>query len=80
MCKLHKSIYGLEQTSRSWNGHFDQAIKTFDFDLNEDESYVYKKTQESIVVFFVLYVNGILLIGNDVWLLSLAKIWLSTQF
>ena len=34
MCKFHN---GLKQASHSWNRHFDQAIKTFDFDQNEDE-------------------------------------------
>ena len=33
-----------------------------------------------MVVFMILYVDDILLIGNDVGLLSLVKIWLSTQF
>ena len=29
--KLHKTIYGLKQTSRSWNKRFDQVIKSFGF-------------------------------------------------
>ena len=33
-----------------------------------------------MVVFMILYVDNILLIGNDVRLLSLVKIGLSTQF
>ena len=74
VCKLHKSIYGLKQASRSWNKRFDQAIKTFDFDQNEDEPCVHKKVQGSMVVFMVLYVDDILLIGNDVRLLSSVKI------
>ena len=35
---------------------------------------MYKKVQESMVVFLDLYVDDILLIGNDVRLLSLVKI------
>ena len=80
VCKLHESIYGLKQVSRSWNRHFDQAIKTLDFNQNEDEPCLYKKTLESMVVFLVLYVDDILLIGNDVGLFSSSKIWLSTYF
>ena len=42
-CKLHRSVYGLKQTSRSWNIRFDNAIKSYGFDQNVDEPCVYKK-------------------------------------
>ena len=29
--KLQRSIYGLVQASRSWNIHFDEVIKAYDF-------------------------------------------------
>ena len=51
VCKLHKSIYGFKQASRSWNKHFDQVVKSFGFDQNEEETCVYKKMQGGIVVF-----------------------------
>ena len=41
----------------------------FDFIKNEDDPCVYKKVSESIVFFLVLYVDDILLIGNNVSLL-----------
>ena len=50
LCKLHKSIYGLKQASRSWNIRFDEIIKMFGFIKNEDEPCVYKKISGSIVV------------------------------
>ena len=55
-------------------------MKTLDFDQNEDEPCVYKKTQRSMMVFLVLYVDDILLIRNALKLLSSTKIWISTQF
>ncbi|KAA0065369.1 gag/pol protein [Cucumis melo var. makuwa] len=78
--KLQKSIYGLKQASRSWNIRFDTAIKSYDFEQNVDEPCVYKKVVNSIVVFLELYVDDILLIGNDVGYLTDIKKWLATQF
>ena len=77
VCKLKRSIYGLKQASRSWNTHFDQAIKSYGFDQSPDESCVYKKCDGKTLMFLVLYVDDILLIGNDMGVLSLVKVWLS---
>ena len=76
VCKLLRSIYGLKEASRSWNLRFDETIKTFSFEQNVDEPCVYKYTKETKVVFLVLYVDDILLIGNDIGLLSDVKKWL----
>ena len=73
VCKLQRSIYGLKQTSRSWDLHFDEAIKVFGFIKNEDEPCIYKKVSVSVIVFLVLYVDDILLIGNDIPSLQNAK-------
>ena len=45
-----------------------------------DEPCVYKKTSGSAIVFLVLYVDDILLIGNDIPMLQSVKVWLSNQF
>ena len=66
VCKLLKSIYGLKQTSRSWKLHFNERIKEFGFTKSEFESCVYTKFSGSIATFLVLYVDDILLIGNDI--------------
>ena len=77
---MKRSIYGLKQASRSWNIKFDQAIKSFDFKQNLDKPYVYKRHQDKVIMFLVLYVDDILLIGNDVGVMSSVKVWLSSQF
>ena len=80
VCKLKRSIYGLKQASRSWNIICDQAIKSFGFEQNLDEPYVYKRHQDKVVMFLVLYVDDILLIENDVGVMLSVKVWLSSQF
>ena len=80
VCKLQRSIYGLKQASRSWNIRFDQAIKTFGFDKNPDEPCVYKRIQGVTIIFLVLYVDNILLIENNIEVLSNVKDWLKNQF
>ncbi|KAK8696669.1 hypothetical protein V6N13_001801 [Hibiscus sabdariffa] len=79
VCKLQRSIYG-QQASRSWNLRFNDAIKEFDFIRNEDEPCVYKKISGSIVSFLILYVDDMLIIGNDIPTLQSIKTWLSSCF
>jgi hypothetical protein len=80
VCKLQRSIYGLKQASRSWNLCFDEVIKGFRFIQNTEESCIYKKMSGSSVSFLVLYVDDILLIGNDVQILNSVKEYLNNNF
>jgi hypothetical protein len=75
--KLQRFIHGLKQASQSWNIRFDETIKQFGFEQNLDEPCVYKKCQDKIVMFLVLYVDDILLIENNVGTLSIIRIQLS---
>ena len=56
--------------------HFDETIKEFGFIKNE----VYRKVSGSAVVFLVLYVDDILIIGNDIPILHSVKAWLGNYF
>ena len=55
-------------------------IKIFDFIKNEEKPCVYKMVSENTVIFFVLYVDDILLIENDILIRTSIKIWLSKEF
>jgi hypothetical protein len=59
---------------------FDEVIKGFEFFQNTKETCIYKKMSGSSVAFLVLYVDGILLIGNDVKLLNSVKDYLNNKF
>ncbi|KAL0282701.1 UNVERIFIED_CONTAM: Retrovirus-related Pol polyprotein from transposon TNT 1-94 [Sesamum angustifolium] len=65
VCRLQRSIYGLKQVFRSCNARFDEVIRGYNFIKNEHDPCVYKKFNGS-VAYLVLYVNDIMLIGNDV--------------
>jgi hypothetical protein len=80
VCKLQRSIYGLKQASRSWNLRFDEIIKGFGFVQNTKESCIYKKMSGISVAFLVLYVDDILLVGNDVQMLNSVKEYLNSKF
>ena len=79
VCKLKKSIYGLKQASRSWNRRFDEIIRLSGLIKNE-EPCVYKKVSGSMTVFLVLYIDDILIIGNDIGLMQSVKAYLCKNF
>ena len=80
MCKLQRSIYGLVQASRSWNICFDELIKAYSFIQTCGEACIYKKVSGSSVAFLILYVDDILLIGNDIEFLDSIKGYLNKIF
>ena len=79
VCKLQRSIHGLKQASRSWNIRFNETIKEFGFSQNPNEACVYKNVSGNAIVLLILYIDDILLIGNDVSVLQYVKIWLSMK-
>ncbi|GJW17693.1 retrotransposon protein, putative, ty1-copia subclass [Tanacetum coccineum] len=80
VCKLQRSIYGLKQAFRSWNKRFDEEIKKYGFAQNPNEPCVYKRASGSNIVFLILYVDDILLMGNNIPMLQDVKSWLGKSF
>ena len=80
MCRLQRSINGLVQASRSWNIRFDELIKAYGFIQTFWEACIYKKVSGSSIAFLILYVDDILLIGNDIEILDSMKGYLNKSF
>nr|GFB16652.1 putative retrotransposon protein [Tanacetum cinerariifolium] len=80
VCKLKRSIYGLKQASRQWNKRFDDEIKKFGFTQNPNEPCVYIKASGSYVAILILYVDDILLMGNNIPMLQDVKSYLGRSF
>ena len=56
------------------------SLNEFGFAQNEDDFCVYKKASGSAIDFLVLYVDDILLIGNDIPTMQNTKAWLGKCF
>ena len=53
VCKLQQPIYGLVQTSRSWNIRFDELIKAYSFIQTCGEACIYEKVSGSTTAFLI---------------------------
>nr|GEW00894.1 retrotransposon protein, putative, Ty1-copia subclass [Tanacetum cinerariifolium] len=80
VCKLKRSIYGLKKASRQWNKRFDDEINKFGFTQNRDEPCVYLKAIGSNITFLILYVDDILIMGNNIPMLQDVKSYLGRYF
>ncbi|GJZ69995.1 retrotransposon protein, putative, ty1-copia subclass [Tanacetum coccineum] len=77
---MQRSTYGLKQASRSLNKRFNEEIKKVSFTQNPDEPCVYVKVSGSNVAFLVLYVDNILIMGNNITILQDVKSWIYKCF
>ena len=80
MCCLKRSIYGLKQSSRSWYFRFHEANTSFGFAMVLEDHCVYVKRITKEVMFLTLYVDDILLAGNNLKMINATKPWLSSVF
>ena len=80
VCKLKRSVYGLKWASRQWNLKFHQAILKDRFTMMEEDHCMYIKRSNNYFIIISLYVDDILIAGNDKKLIDVTKKWLSSNF
>ena len=78
MCKLKRSIYGLKQSYRKWYFRFHDSIISHGFEMIEKDHCVYLKRSKKSVLILSLYVDDILIVGNDMDSIVATKKWLSS--
>ena len=65
LCKLKNSLYGLKQSPRMWYQKFDTFIRGLGFTRSKADHCVYFKLIGDSVIYFVLYVDDMLPVGDD---------------
>ena len=66
VCKLHRSLYGLKQSPRAWFSRFSAVVMEFGMARNaSDHSVFYKHTSEGQCIYLIVYVDDIVITGND---------------
>ena len=65
VCKLKNSMYGLKQSPRMWNQKIDTCMMGIGFTRSKEDHCVYFKLIGDHLIYLVLYVDDMLLIGNN---------------
>jgi hypothetical protein len=65
VCKLKKSLYCLKQSPRMWYQKFDTYMMGLGFTRIKEDHCVYLKLICDHLIYLVLYVDDMLLIGNN---------------
>jgi hypothetical protein len=73
VCKLKKSLYGLNQAPRSWYAKMDSYLLSHDFVRCKSESNVYMLRTTNSVMILVLYVDDLLITPISASAISLVK-------
>jgi hypothetical protein len=78
--KLKKSLYGLKQSPRMWYQKFDTYILGLGFVRSRVDHCVYSKQVGNHFIYVVLYVDDMLLVGNNMDVIKEEKSQLSSEF
>ena len=78
--KLKKSLYGLKQSPRMRYQKFDTYIQGLGFVRSKVDQCVYYKQVSEHFIYVVLYVDDMLLVGNNMEVIKEVKLQLSSKF
>jgi len=80
VCRLHKSLYGLKQASRQWFAKFSTAIQAAGFVQSKADYSLFTRRKGKSFTTLLIYVDDILITGNDVNAISTLKQFLHSRF
>lgn len=81
VCKLKKSLYGLQQSPRQWYKRFVSYKVEIDYIRSEYDCCVYQnKLKDDSFIYLVIYVDDMLIVVKDMYDIQKLKGLLSAEF
>ena len=81
MCKLKKKLYGLKQFPRVWFDRFTSSVKKPGYNHGQsDHTMLFKHSSDMKIVILIVYVDNIILTGDDEAKMINLKNTLSREF
>ncbi|XP_038698058.1 uncharacterized mitochondrial protein AtMg00810-like [Tripterygium wilfordii] len=77
---LHKSLYGLKQASRQWFAKLTKAILATGFIQSKNDYSLFTRKDANSFTALLIYVDDILLTGNNIEAINSIKAFLHTRF
>ena len=68
MCKLKKALYGLKQAPMTWYSRMDGFLMSLGFTKSKADSNLYFKVEDGKPVILLLYVDGLFLTGDEIFI------------
>ena len=80
MCRLRKSLYGLKQAPRCWFAKLVSALKGYGFIQSYSDYSLFTYSKGTVRVNVLVYVDDLIISGNDSAALTVFKAYLSDCF
>ncbi|KAG7573078.1 Integrase catalytic core [Arabidopsis suecica] len=80
VCRLHKAIYGLKQAPRAWFDKFSSYLLNYGFVCSPRDPSLFVYLKNNSIMLLLLYVDDMVLTGNDKTLISDLLKSLGTEF